>query len=147
MPKRQHAYPPTVHEAAELLGAEIRRARLARVPLPGFPVQDLRNPKSPLGRVLFWVTQWLDTGAKRAVTSEIRKLRGDAEALVARSWDLYWDYFYSDDDLKDEAKQLQKELLDQAVRKLNGQQHSDGIGSLTYFCIGQITRRYVLPPG
>ncbi len=30
MPKRQHAYPPPVHEAAELLGAEIRRARLAR---------------------------------------------------------------------------------------------------------------------
>jgi transcriptional regulator with XRE-family HTH domain len=30
MPKRQHAYPPTVHEAAELLGAEIRHARVAR---------------------------------------------------------------------------------------------------------------------
>jgi transcriptional regulator with XRE-family HTH domain len=30
MPKRQHAYPPTVHEAAELLGAEIRHARIAR---------------------------------------------------------------------------------------------------------------------
>jgi transcriptional regulator with XRE-family HTH domain len=30
MSKRQHAYPPTVHEAAELLGAEIRHARLAR---------------------------------------------------------------------------------------------------------------------
>ena len=30
MPKRQHAYPPTVHEAAELLGAEIRQARIAR---------------------------------------------------------------------------------------------------------------------
>jgi transcriptional regulator with XRE-family HTH domain len=30
MAKRQHAYPPTVHEAAELLGAEIKRARLAR---------------------------------------------------------------------------------------------------------------------
>jgi len=30
MPKHRHAYPPTVHEAAELLGAEIRQARLAR---------------------------------------------------------------------------------------------------------------------
>ncbi len=30
MPKRQHAYPPTVHEAAELLGAEIRQARIGR---------------------------------------------------------------------------------------------------------------------
>jgi len=30
MPKRQHAYPPTVHEAATLLGAEIRQARIAR---------------------------------------------------------------------------------------------------------------------
>jgi transcriptional regulator with XRE-family HTH domain len=30
MPKRQHFYPPTVHEAAELLGAEITQARLAR---------------------------------------------------------------------------------------------------------------------
>lgn len=28
--KRQHAYPPTVHQAAELLGAEIRQARIAR---------------------------------------------------------------------------------------------------------------------
>src|SRR5271154_1779339 len=30
MPKRQHAYPPTVYEASALLGAEIRQARLAR---------------------------------------------------------------------------------------------------------------------
>jgi transcriptional regulator with XRE-family HTH domain len=30
MSKRQHAYPATVHEAAELLGAEIRQARIAR---------------------------------------------------------------------------------------------------------------------
>jgi transcriptional regulator with XRE-family HTH domain len=30
MPKRQHHYPPTVHEAAELLGAEIKQARIAR---------------------------------------------------------------------------------------------------------------------
>jgi transcriptional regulator with XRE-family HTH domain len=30
MPKRQRAYPPAVQQAAELLGAEIRHARLAR---------------------------------------------------------------------------------------------------------------------
>ena len=30
MPKRKHAYPPTVHEAAELLGAQIRQARVGR---------------------------------------------------------------------------------------------------------------------
>lgn len=30
MPKRQHAYLPTVYEAAELLGHEIKQARLAR---------------------------------------------------------------------------------------------------------------------
>ncbi len=30
MPKRQHAYLPTVYDAAALLGAEIRQARLAR---------------------------------------------------------------------------------------------------------------------
>jgi transcriptional regulator with XRE-family HTH domain len=30
MPKRQHAYSPTVYEAAELLGAEIAQARIAR---------------------------------------------------------------------------------------------------------------------
>lgn len=30
MPKRQHAYSPTVYDAASLLGAEIARARLAR---------------------------------------------------------------------------------------------------------------------
>jgi transcriptional regulator with XRE-family HTH domain len=30
MPKRKYVYPPTVYEAAELLGAEIRHARLAR---------------------------------------------------------------------------------------------------------------------
>jgi transcriptional regulator with XRE-family HTH domain len=30
MPKRQNSYPPTVHEAAELLGTEIAQARLAR---------------------------------------------------------------------------------------------------------------------
>ena len=30
MPKRQHAYSPTVHDAATLLGAEITQARLAR---------------------------------------------------------------------------------------------------------------------
>jgi transcriptional regulator with XRE-family HTH domain len=30
MPKRQRAYPPTVREAAELLGAEIVQARLER---------------------------------------------------------------------------------------------------------------------
>ena len=30
MPKRQHAYLPTVYEAAELLGAEITQARIAR---------------------------------------------------------------------------------------------------------------------
>jgi len=30
MPKRQHAYSPTVYDAASLLGAEITQARLAR---------------------------------------------------------------------------------------------------------------------
>jgi transcriptional regulator with XRE-family HTH domain len=30
MPKRHHAYSPTVYDAATLLGAEIRQARLAR---------------------------------------------------------------------------------------------------------------------
>ncbi len=30
MPKRQHAYSPTVYEAAELLGSQITQARLAR---------------------------------------------------------------------------------------------------------------------
>ena len=30
MPKRQHTYPPTVYDAAALLGAELTHARLAR---------------------------------------------------------------------------------------------------------------------
>jgi transcriptional regulator with XRE-family HTH domain len=30
MAKRTRAYPPTVHDAAQLLGAEVREARLAR---------------------------------------------------------------------------------------------------------------------
>lgn len=30
MPKREHAYPRTVHDAAQLLGGEIRRSRIER---------------------------------------------------------------------------------------------------------------------
>jgi transcriptional regulator with XRE-family HTH domain len=37
MPKRQHAYPRSVHDAAQLLGAEIRQARIER----RWPVREL----------------------------------------------------------------------------------------------------------
>jgi len=119
---------------------------LARVPLPGFPVQDLRDPKSPLGVVLSWITQWLDHVSKRAVQTEIRSLRDDPQALIYRSWDIYWDTFFLDENIRDEVKQVQHDMIELAVGKIeDGTGPADGTGCLTNFCIGEITRRYLLP--
>lgn len=120
---------------------------LARVPLPGMPMQNLRDPKAPLGRVLFWITEWADSAAKKMVEREIIDLKDHPARLEARALDVYWYGYYADRKLETGAKDLQKELLKDAIGKLNGTERADGIGCLTNFCIGEITSRYLLPRG
>jgi hypothetical protein len=120
-------------------------AGAARIPLPGFPVQDIRSPKSAVGMVLSWITQWLDYIAKRRVRAEITKLRDARDKLVELSWELYWDNYYLDEAIPDHAKTVQHDQLKIAAAKIRDDDDpSDGIGCLTGYCVGQITRRYLV---
>jgi len=109
MPKRKHAYPPAVHQAAELLGAEIRQARTARR----------------------WTVREL---AERAgiSTDTLQKVEhGNPTVALGTAFDLATlvgvPLFYSDGSrLADEAARLRRPtLLPQAVRERHRELDND----------------------
>ncbi len=101
MPKRQHAYPPTVHHAAELLGAEIRHARVAR----RWTVRELAER----------------AGVSPATLQKVE--RGNPSVSLGTAFDVATlvgvPLFYADDArLADEAARLRRPmLLPRAVRQ------------------------------
>jgi transcriptional regulator with XRE-family HTH domain len=105
MPKRQYAYPPTVHEAAELLGAEIAQARLAR----RWTVRELAER----------------AGVSPATLQKVE--RGNPSVALGTAFDVATlvgvPLFYADDSrLADEAARLRRPtLLPRAVRHPRGE--------------------------
>ena len=101
MSKRQHVYPPTVREAAELLGAEVRRARLERR----------------------WTVRELAERAGISPTTLQKVERGDPSVSLGTAFDAATlvgvPLFYTDDSrLADEAARLRRPtLLPRAVRR------------------------------
>jgi transcriptional regulator with XRE-family HTH domain len=104
MPKRQHSYPPTVHEAAELLGAEIAQARLAR----RWTVRELAER----------------AGVSPATLQKVE--RGNPSVALGTAFDVATlvgvPLFYADGSrLADEAARLRRPtLLPRAVRQHRG---------------------------
>ncbi len=105
MPKRQHAYPPTVHEAAELLGGEIAQARLAR----RWTVRELAER----------------AGISPATLQKVE--RGNPSVALGTAFDVATlvgvPLFYADSGrLADEAARLRRPtLLPRAVRQHRGE--------------------------
>ena len=115
---------------------------LARIPLPGAPVQDLRDPQSWLGRILNWLTQWLDDIGGRDVRRWIETV--DLSRLVELAWDLYWRTFYPDRAVSLEAKNVQYDKLKEGAELArDGPDVADGLGRLRNFCIAEINRGYL----
>jgi hypothetical protein len=115
---------------------------LAAIPLPPGSTQDLRNPKSWLGKVLNWIKALLDYRAGSEARAEIIALT--PERLIERTWDLYWNSYWTDASVKDEQRVKQEELLRKGQERItSGKDVPDGIGSLRNFCIGEIKRRFL----
>ena len=104
MPKRRHAYPPTVYEAAELLGAEITQARIAR----RWTVRELAERAGISPATLQKV--------ERGTPSVSLGTAFDAATLVGVPL-----FFTDGSRLADEAARLRRPtLLPRAVRHLRG---------------------------
>jgi transcriptional regulator with XRE-family HTH domain len=105
MPKRQHAYPPIVYEAAELLGAEITQARIVR----RWTVRELAERAGISPATLQKVERGNPTVSLGTAF--------DAAALVGVPL-----FFADGSRLADEATRLRRPtLLPRAVRHLRGE--------------------------
>jgi hypothetical protein len=109
---------------------------LTRVPFPYAPVQDLRDPQTPLGRLLSSLSGWLDSRAKETIRPRVHALE------LSRLKDIAWDLVNEmrlDAAVPRPLREQQEKLLNEAD---TSPQPADMRGRYRGFVLSELVRTY-----